>query len=184
MERIIAETRERGDREFVLEVIEQNEAGVRLYQKLGFESVRRLVGFTYDTRSSVTDSQQAPTLDELDLREMGRLILQFGLPDLPWQLSGETVAVMNPPARAYRNGPAYIAVSDPNAEHVVIWSLLVEPQARGNGLAVNLLKAVLANHPGKMWHVPAIWPEEFSGIFEGAGFQREELSQWQMRLKL
>jgi GNAT superfamily N-acetyltransferase len=115
---------------------------------------------------------------------MGRLILQYGLPDLPWQLSGETIALLNPPARAYKNGGAYIAISNPDVEHVVIWSLLVEPDARGEGLAVNMLNQILANHKGKTWHVPAIWPEEFGIIFERAGFQREDLSQWQMRLEL
>ena len=29
-------------------------------------------------------------LHEMDLREMGRLIAQYGLMDLPWQLSGES----------------------------------------------------------------------------------------------
>jgi len=91
---------------------------------------------------------------------------------------------LNPPACAYKNGDAYIALSNPDAEHVVIWSLLVEPQARGKGLAVQLLEDVMAKHVGKTWHVPAILPEELGGVFERAGFEREELSQWQMRLGL
>jgi len=61
---------------------------------------------------------------------------------------------------------------------------LVEPEARGNHLGVDMLKSVIANHAGKTWHVPAIFPEEFGKIFERAGFEREELSQWQMRLEL
>ena len=65
---------------------------------------------------------------------MGRLISQYGLPDLPWQLSGESISQMNPPRHAYRKEQAYIVISNPEAEHVVIWSLLVEPEARGNGL--------------------------------------------------
>jgi GNAT superfamily N-acetyltransferase len=69
-------------------------------------------------------------------------------------------------------------------EHIVIWSLLVEPSARGKGLGVDMLKRVMAHHAGKVWHVPAIWPEELGILFERAGFKREELSQWQMRLSL
>jgi hypothetical protein len=42
----------------------------------------------------------------------------------------------------------------------------------------------MAHYAGKTWHVPAIWPEEFGPLFERAGFQREELSQWQMKLSL
>ena len=157
---------------------------MRLYQKQGFQTIRRLIGFIRSEKSADFVSEANEHLHEIDLREMGRLILQHGLPDLPWQLSGETIALLNPPARAYQKGQAYAAISDPNVEHVVIWSLLVEPEARGKGLAVELLKDIMTNHAGKTWHVPAIWPEEFGGIFEQAGFQREELSQWHMKLGL
>jgi hypothetical protein len=44
-----------------------------------------------------------------------------------------------------------------------------------------MLKTLIANHPGKTWHVPAILPEEVAKVYERAGFEREELSQWQMR---
>lgn len=180
MGQLIKEARARNDREMVLEVIEQNKPAVRLYKKYGFQAIRRLIGWI---RQDVKQDAKGD-LQEMDLCEMGRLILRHGLPDLPWQLSGETIALLNPPARAFKNGQAYIAISNPDAEHVVIWSLLVEPDARGKGLAVELLENVMANHNGKTWHVPAIWPEELGIIFERSGFQREELSQWQMRLDL
>lgn len=181
MENLIREARERGDRRMSLEVIEQNEAGVRLYKRHGFQVVRWLVSFVHQ------DAKQAAKngLQELDLREIGRLVSLYGLPDLPWQLSGETIALLTPPARAYRtNDGACIAISNPKAEHVVIWSLLVEPDARGKGLAVELLKTVIANHPGRTWHVPAILPEELGYVYERAGFRREELSQFHMELSL
>ena len=91
---------------------------------------------------------------------------------------------MNPPARAFRKGPAYIAISNPEAEHVVIWSLLVEEEARGHGLGTQMLRNIIANYRGKSWHVPAIFPEEFENVFLAAGFEKENLSQWQMRLAL
>jgi hypothetical protein len=47
-----------------------------------------------------------------------------------------------------------------------------------------MLKNVMANHTGKTWHVPAVFPEEFAKVFKLAGFEQEELSQWQMRLIL
>jgi GNAT superfamily N-acetyltransferase len=185
MERLIQESRERQDREMVLEVIEQNDPGIQLYQKFGFQKVRRLIGLTRQRDTSEHTNRDAiHNLEEIDLREMGGLILRHGLPDLPWQLSGETITLLNPPARAYKKGQAYAAISDPKAEHVVVWSLLVERDARGNHLAADMLKSVINQHPDRIWHIPAITPEEFGGIFERAGFQREELSQWQMRLVL
>jgi len=180
MDKLIQEARKRNDHDMVLEVIEQNEYAVRLYQKCGFQSVRRLIGLI---RKDAGEDVQA-SITEIDLREAGSLISQHGLSDLPWQLTGETIAHLDPPARAYRSGPALVVVSDPLVEHILIWSVLVEPEARGNGLSVDMLKRVIAKHPGKIWHVRAIFPEEFGKIFERAGFEREQLTQWQMRLSL
>ncbi|MCI0551237.1 MAG: GNAT family N-acetyltransferase [Anaerolineae bacterium] len=180
MEKLIQESRQRSDREMVLEVIEQNEPAVQLYQKFGFQSIRRLVGFVC---KSATENG-ASNLHEIDLREAGSLISQHGLPDLPWQLSGKTIALMDPPVRAYRKGQAYAVISNPDVEHIVIWSLLVEPDGRGNELGLDMLRSLTAQHAGKTWHVPAILPEELGNVYEKAGFEKEKLSQWQMRLAL
>lgn len=178
MQKLIQQARERGDRELTLEVIEQNDAAVHLYEKAGFQTVRRLVG--YIRREAI--ELEPDELTEMDLRELGALIAQFGLRDLPWQLAGETVAQMTPPARAYRNGHAYVAISDPDSTHVVIWSALVEPQARGQALGTRALRQVIAKFTGRTWHVPPIYPEELGVVFERAFFERERLAQWQMRL--
>ena len=178
MKNLIQESHQRNDQEMVLEVIEQNESAVKLYQKTGFQIVRRLIGFIHSSPAR----QILSDVEELDLREAGRLITLFGFPDLPWQLSGETIAHMNPPARAYRKNQAYAVISNPDVEHVVIYSLLVHPDARGNGLGLDMLKSLIAKHPGKTWHVPAILPEELGKLYEEAGFEKENLSQWQMKL--
>jgi len=180
MEQLSKEACQRGEREMWLEVIEQNEPAVKLYQKSGFQTVRRLIGLIRKD----AEEKEMDSLQEIDLREMGRLISEHGLTNLPWQLSGESISQMNPPARAYRKGLAYVALSNPDAERVVIWSLLVEKEARGKRLGTDILKSVIAHHRGKTWHVPAIFPEEFESVFTEAGFEREELSQWQMRLIL
>lgn len=180
MGELIKEARERDEHEMVLEVIEQNEPAVSLYRKHGFEPLRRLIGCV---RRDANETDSA-NLQELDLREMGRLVSAHGLSDLPWQLSGESIAQMHPPACAYRNGPAFIALSNPNLDPVVIWSLLVEEAARGKGLGTDMLRYVIAHHPGKTWHMPAILPEELGKVFERAGFEQEKLSQWQMKRAL
>jgi ribosomal protein S18 acetylase RimI-like enzyme len=182
MKQLTEEASERGDREMALEVIEQNEPAVKLYRKYGFETIRRLVGYIHTGRD--TANIESNELYRFDLREVGGLISQYGLADLPWQLSGESVTQISPPPYAYCHGPAYIVISNPEAEHVVIWSLLVEPEARGNGLGARMLQRVMAYHEGKTWHVPAIFPEELGKVFERAGFEKEKLSQWQMKLEL
>ena len=176
----------------VLEVIEQNTAGVKLYQKVGFKTLRRLVGYKlenpYIAQGDVLaaadggKSNVMKDLQEVDIRELARLVTCHGLKDLPWQLSGATIVHHTPPSRAFRWQDAYCLISNPEAEHVAISSVLVKSGSRGAGLSPVLMRAVFARFPNKVWHVPAIFPEEMSIIFEQVSMQREEISQWQMAL--
>ena len=180
MDQIVQEACGRGERAMVLEVIEQNQAAIHLYRKHGFEIMRRLVGYIR------TDAVERTLIElqEVDIREAAGFLAQYGLADLPWQLSPESIAQFNPPARAFRQGQAYIVISNPEPNDVVVWSLCVAPDARRDGLGTRLLKAVMTQYSGKTWHVPAILPEELGPVFVSAGFVREELSQWQMKLRL
>ena len=180
MDQLIQEACERGEHEMVLEVIEQNEPAVHLYEKCGFETVRRLIGLICRDATG----EQTHELTEMDIRQVCRLLTQFGLPDLPWQLSSESLSQLNPPACAYASEGAYVILSNPDMKDIAIWSLFVEPERRGNGLGTKMLQAVIARFPEKTWHVPALLPEELGKVYERAGFLREDVSQWQMRLTL
>ena len=180
MEHLLEEARVRGDKEMVLEVIEQNTAGVKLYQKVGFETIRRLVG--YKLESPQVESEEE--MREIDIRELARQVTYHGLKDLPWQLSGVTISHHTPPSCAFRLNDAYCLISDPEVTDVVIWSVLVKARSRGAGLSPVLMRAVFARFPNKTWHVPAIYPEEICAVFDQVGMKREEISQWQMALKL
>ena len=180
MKQLIEEARARSEKEMLLEVIEQNTAGVKLYQKVGFKTVRRLVGYKLENPQVKSKGK----LEEIDIRDLAKLISAHGLKDLPWQLSGETIAQHTPPSRAYRLDDAYCLISNPEAEQVVISSVLVKAGSRGAGLSPVLMRAVFSRFPNKIWRVPAIFPEEMSPIFEEVGMKREELSQLQMALTL
>jgi ribosomal protein S18 acetylase RimI-like enzyme len=180
MERLVEEATARSEREMLLEVIEQNTAGVKLYQKIGFKVVRRLVGYKIENPQTKSKDK----LEEIDIYELARIVTRHGLPDLPWQLTGATLAQHTPPSRAFRLNDAYCLISDPSADHVSISSLLVKTRSRGAGLSGVLLRALFAQFPNKTWHVSAIFPEEMSTIFEQAGMKREDISQWQMLLTL
>jgi len=180
MEHLIEEARIRGDKEMVLEVIEQNTAGLKLYQKVGFNTVRRLVG--YKLEKPQVESKEV--LQEIDIQEMAMTVTVHGLKDLPWQLSGVTLAQHTPPARAFRLNDAYCLLSNPEVEHVSISSVLVKAGSRGAGLSAVLMRAVFSRFPNKTWYVPSIYPEEICAVFDQVGMRREELSQWQMSLIL
>jgi len=180
MEKLIVEARARGEKEMFLEVIEQNAPAVHLYQKFGFETVRRLLGFKIENPQAESDD----ALEEIDVREMGRLISVCGLRDLPWQISAETIALHTPPTRSYKLGDAYLMMTNPEAARVVIWSVLVKADARRAGQAPRVIRAAFSRFPNKTWHIPALCPEQIGALFEKMGMMREELSQFQMTLKL
>ncbi|MBL8100367.1 MAG: GNAT family N-acetyltransferase [Anaerolineales bacterium] len=180
MHKLIEEAKERQDKEMILEVIEQNTAGVKLYEKVGFKKVRRLVGYKLENPQVESNEE----LKEIDIRELARLVTYHGLKDLPWQLSGTTMMQHTPPSRAFKLNDAYCLISNPDANDVVIWSVLVKSRSRGAGLSNVMIKTLFKKFQNKIWHVPAIFPEEMSFIFEQVGMQRENISQWQMSLNL
>lgn len=176
MNQLLEEAKARGEKEMLLEVIEQNTAGVKLYEKVGFTKMRRLVGYKLENPAS--DSQEE--LEEIDIREVARQVTYHGLKDLPWQLSGTSIVQQTPPARAFRINDAYCLISNPEVTDVAIHSVLVKARSRGAGLSTVLMRALFAKFPGKVWHVSPICPEETGFLFEHIGMIRESLSQWQM----
>jgi ribosomal protein S18 acetylase RimI-like enzyme len=166
-----------GDRSMVLEVIENNLTAVRLYEACGFKTERRLVGY----EGAFDPFDEEAKLEEIDIRLVSRLVGTFGLNNLPWQISAESLAQYGPPNQAYRLGDASIVISNPAADQVAIRSVIVMPEARSQGQARRLIQAVIARHPNKKWLISALCPEEVGGLFEKIGFKRDTLSQFQMR---
>lgn len=179
MVRLIEEAKARGDRTLVLEVIEQNPPAVRLYESCGFTRMRRLVGFSRNAELSVASSATSG-LEDVDPRAVAAAVTEHGGPDLPWQISGETIAHLAPPAVGYHLEGAWLVVSNLATPQPAIRALVVERSQQRKGRGAALLRAVLARHPGKEWRMTALWPEELSQVFFRAGFVRTPLSQWQM----
>ena len=177
MEMLLGEASARGDRSMVLEVIENNLPAVRLYEACGFKTERRLVGY-----EGIFDPfDEEAKLEEIDIRLVSRLVGIFGLNNLPWQISAESLAQYGSPNQAYHLGDAAIVISNPAADQVSIRSVIVLPEARGQGQARRLTQAVIARHPNKKWLISALCPEEVGGLFEKIGFKRDTISQFQMR---
>lgn len=179
LKQVILKARERDDRRLELEVIEQNAPAVSLYKNSGFSIVRKLVGY----RNEKPAGKSMP-IEEIDLRTLGRLVSAQGLPDLPWQVSGETLGQMGSPMRAFRLQGCTAAITDPSAQQIVFRSVLLMPEDAHRGLGDQFMKALFAKYPGKVWRVPAIFPEEFSMFFEDLGFKKEDIGQYQMALNL
>lgn len=177
MEHLIAEAKARGDRRMVLEVIDSNVAAVRLYEAVGFQSVRRLVGFAGPPPAGLV---AVPALAEADLRSVAAALVRQEAVGWPWQLSGETIAQLTPPAVGYALDGAWVALVNPAGLQVTIRALAVDGDGDREVRAVRLLHAVMARHPATEWRMSALWPEELGSWITGAGLQRRELAQWQM----
>lgn len=180
MRQLIEEAHTRADKEMLLEVIAQNTAGVKLYEKVGFRKVRRLLG--YKLENPQVDSTEE--VQEINIQVAANMVSMHGLKDPPWQVSGISIAHHTPPSRAFHLQGAWCVISNPEVEHVSISSVVVNADSAASGSGVALMRALFARFPGKTWHVPAIYPEESCGIFDEVGMTREELSQWQMSLTL
>jgi GNAT superfamily N-acetyltransferase len=180
MSELIAQARARGDHGLTLEVIEQNERAVRLYQGMGMHPLRRLVGFLGDHLPG-----QAAALHPIDPYEVARRISAWQPIDLPWQCTGETLAKCGAPCLGFHlDETAFALITEPEAETIVIRGLAVAPSRQRQGGAARMVSALLAAYPDKRWRVIAICPEAYAGIFRDNGFTQERLNQFQMWMTL
>jgi len=179
VKRLIQEAIARGDRDMELEVIEGNDPAIGLYKSHGFKTVRRLMSFQASGSKLMTRDE----LQEMNIREIAGQVTRHGLPDLPWQVSGESLAQLSPPNRGYRLDDSYVILSDPEEAKVVVRAIVTLPQSRRQGMGTRILKAVMARHGDRHWMVPALCPQEFEAFFLKAGFEAGSLAQFQMAMR-
>jgi GNAT superfamily N-acetyltransferase len=179
--RLIDEAKTRGDHLFELEAFEQNVPAVRLYEGAGFGVVRRLYGYEVQNAHGLLGDTN---LEAIDITEIGRTVALYGDRDLPWQISGMTIARFGPPHLGFQMEHAYAVITAPTNPTVVIRALFVLPDFRRQGEAARLLSHLFAIYPDKRWLVPQICPEEYGYIYERFGFARSSLNQYQMQLML
>ncbi len=174
------QSRERGERAIELEAFEQNTRAVRLYEKHGFRSLRRLMSYAVDNPQGT----ESPGLTLIDIAVAARGVSAHSVIDLPWQASGSHLIRMATPFVAYQLGDALAILGDPASATIAVRAVLVLPDARGHGQGRRLLSALWAAFPDRKWFVPALCPEEFGAFFERCGFVKQALHQLQMRLDL
>jgi hypothetical protein len=180
---LLEQARARGDREMVLEVIEQNAPALKLYESIGFRRVRRLVGFTRPAHEPAGSGDGLRKIDAVDIRAVAGKIAACGRDDLPWQIAAETVAQLNPPLRGFARNGAWAVVGPAAGPQIGVRGLVVEAGA-APGAGADLLRALAAAEPDREWRISALWPEEDAAVFADAGFTRTPLTQGQMAKSL
>lgn len=166
------------------ECIQQNAPAVKMYTNGGCIITRELLGWQHTPRQGEfpADSEPKPCSFE----EVDALVKTCAAGDLPWQAWGfDKTPETN---RAFRLGDAYCVVTDPEDKEkdtVKLACLIVTPQSRGKGEATRLAKAMMGRFPGKKWMAPPIFPKEYGqGLAKKLGFQKTELTQYQLEMVL
>lgn len=179
----IDQARARGDHALLLEVIEQNTPAVKLYKSLGFRVSRRLVGYRWEP---VPLEGPAGALREIDPLELARVAGREGEPELPWMLAAETLSAATAPARAFAlEDRAFALILNPDAETLSLSALVVPRAHRRRGWGTRMLRALAAAFPGKAMQAVAIVPDDLAPeFFARAGWERQGISQFEMRLDL
>ena len=184
MQGVIDEAVERGDQSVLLEVFEHNTPAVHLYQGLGFEPLRRLVGYRHDPGGAAPEITD--TLSELDPLAFARVVAREGESNLPWMLAAETLSGVVSPARAFHlDHRAYVLIGDPDADVITLTALVVPRTNRRSGWGTRLLQALLATYPDKAWALPQIVPAELAPeFFARCGWEQMDTNQLEMVLNL
>ena len=177
----IQQARARGERRMILEVIAQNAPARALYERTGFGVARRLLGFR---APPLAEQVVAPPLEERPLDELVRAYVAHADPSLPWQLAPATIAAATPPARAFALGPAR-ALVDLQPQTLVLRALVVSPEARRQGHATRLVRALRARFVDRALRIVPIVPEEIvGGLPVRVGAVLDELAQLELSREL
>jgi ribosomal protein S18 acetylase RimI-like enzyme len=174
----LAAARDRGDQSIRLEVFEQNTRALGLYQSLGFEVTRRLIGYQRPDKHL-----EGANLIEIDALEFSRVATLEAEPDLPWQLMPENFAGQM--ARAFQLENAAFALVSESGSSFFLWGLVVRKAFRLKGYGRRLLDGLTDLFAGKECRIIQVVPEDLaSGFFSSLGFLVLDLKQFEMRHSL
>jgi hypothetical protein len=164
----------------ILEVIEQNPPAVKLYQRYGFNSLGRLLGWRGKYRGTPSHGKEPTEISVLDATCFHS---DPDYPGLPWQVSRHAAAKVAG-GRAFALGQIGVIIGDTRVTPVRLHGFPGADGANWESLR-ELVQALLVKFPGTEFYAPPIFPEEFGEqIFRPTGFEQEKLSQFLMRKDL
>ncbi|GGJ28697.1 GNAT family N-acetyltransferase [Deinococcus roseus] len=164
--------------EVLLECFQVNVGALQLYHKLGFEIQRSLLGYT----GSVSPTAHAD-LKALSLQEAVAFVREQTEPDLPWQISPDTLISLPPTAQAYRLQDS-VAIVSQAGEQLYLRSLVTHKESRHQRQATRLLQAISSKTGIQQWQAIPVFPETLiRPLAEKLGWQPSNLQQFEMVLQ-
>lgn len=181
MKRIVADARERGDRQLSLEVIEGNDPAIALYHQAGLQIVRTLTGHLAGGEIAT----EVPELQEVDPLFVSHRLIADGATDLPWLIAPESLFKLpgKPYAFALEQHQAY-AVVQVGADKCFLRMIYVPPQHRFQGHARAMLAALQTKFAQLPLTANVYVPEVAAPFFARLGWQQDALRQFEMTMTL
>lgn len=179
LEETVAALADAGAREVVLEVLNGNDAAVRLYRTSGFEQRRRLLGYSVPRPRRRIWQRLGPGLADCESDVALDRLVHWGWKDAPWQL--EPASLAHIPALALDG--RVVAIGKQRGERFWLYALAVDPARRRHGDATRALASLSADVIG----IPALVPEEWwegGALLRALGAVTESHWQWEMRRQL
>jgi ribosomal protein S18 acetylase RimI-like enzyme len=179
MNKVIEEAKTRGDRQLLLEVIEQNPPAIALYESVGLTKKRRLIGYRREP------SQGTPAgLAQIDPSLVIRTQSTECPSDLPWDFKPETLTLKLGFLKGFSlNDEAFALVSDPPGQRVIIWSLFTRTSSRRSGCAKQLVEALSARYPDRALVTSVALPDDYCPEFlKALNFSEVSISQFEMAI--
>lgn len=165
----------------ILEVIEQNDAAIALYESVGLHRSRRIVGYQREKSPGVREP-----IVEIDPAEFVRHMVIETEPGFPWQLAPETFAAMAAPTRAFSlEGRTFALATDTPSDRFVLWMAFAKRDSRRQGLTSRLIEGVVHEMGGKAVGTSVDVPDDCApGFLLKNGFQEMSISQLEMSVTL
>jgi ribosomal protein S18 acetylase RimI-like enzyme len=181
MQRIVADARERGDRQLSLEVIEGNDPAIALYHQAGLRIVRTLTGH----QAGELAAAEIVPLQEIDPLFVSHRLTAEGATSLPWLIAAESLFKLPGKPYAFTLGQhqAY-AVVQVGADKCFLRMIYVPPQHRSQGHARAMLTALQAQFSPLPLVANVYVPEVAAPFFDRLGWQQDPLRQFEMTMDL
>lgn len=162
-----------------LECFAQNTRAVRLYRSRGFEAVDSLYGYQCTAPTGVPQAMTPAVVGVPEALDWLDACTETGCA-LPLQATARLLRAHAPRLQAWRLRSAQLVFSISADDTIHVHSLV--DQDAGQDAATELVRALLANFPGRPIRAPQLQRQAVSGTaLERAGFERLALHQLWMR---
>lgn len=181
----IADARSRGDDRLVLEVIESNHKAISTYTRAGFQTRRRLAGYTHDPVERGPEQPEDGALS-CPADFVLPLLLDAWPKDASWQTSPLCFAGATNPIEAFRNDDRTAgALVDASGSTVRLLALAVQASRQRQGIGRRFMQSLLARFAGRPWAISATLPAAQAASFlTGTDWKQTAVTQLEMELSL